>query len=179
MTTISLAIMLQAATVGAGTETYAEAHAQAKETGQPLVVLVGADWCPACQRMKQAAMPQVARRGGLAKVSYAVVNTDHQGTLASRLMRGGSIPQLIMYRETPEGWKRESMIGAQDPATIEQFINRGLVGLKPRDTQTADQDAKPSAEQTDSASGTQPRDAHSAAATTQTARAASTDGAQE
>ena len=45
-------------------------------------------------------------------------------------MRGSSIPQLIMYHRTATGWKRESLVGAQDPAAIESFINRGLDGLK-------------------------------------------------
>ena len=134
MTTISLAIILQTATLGATTHSYADARAKTSETGKPLVVLVGADWCPACQTMKNTAMPQVARRGALNKVAYAVVNTDHQSDLAHKLMRGGSIPQLVMYRETPTGWHRESLVGAQDPAAIEAFINRGLEGLKAPET---------------------------------------------
>lgn len=126
MTTISLAIALQAAVLTTGAApTYAEAHAQQKETGKPLVVLIGADWCPACQTMKNSAMPTVQKRGALSKVSYAVINTDHQGKLARQMMSGGSIPQLVMYRQTAKGWKRESLTGAQDPATIEAFINRG------------------------------------------------------
>jgi thioredoxin-like negative regulator of GroEL len=134
MTTISLAIILQTATLSATTHSYAEARAKTNETGQPLVVLVGADWCPACQTMKNSSMPQVARRGALNNVAYAVVNTDHQGELAHKLMRGGSIPQLVMYRETPTGWHRASLVGAQDPAAIEAFINRGLEGLKAPET---------------------------------------------
>lgn len=132
MTTISLALVLHTAALmtTANSATYADARAKTAETGKPLVVLVGADWCPACQTMKNSAMPQVARRGALSKVSYAVVNTDHDSGLAKQLMRGGSIPQLVMYRETPTGWKRESLVGAQDPAAIESFINRGLEGNK-------------------------------------------------
>lgn len=131
MTTISFALVLHAATLATGANnTYAEARAKTSETGKPLVVLVGADWCPACQQMKNSAIPQVERRGALGKVAYAVVNTDHHRDLAHQLMRGSSIPQLIMYRETPTGWKRDSLVGAQDPAAIEAFINRGLEGLK-------------------------------------------------
>ncbi|HEY2840291.1 MAG TPA: thioredoxin family protein [Pirellulales bacterium] len=131
MTTISLAIVLHAAALATGAApTYAEAHAQQKETGKPLVVLIGADWCPACQTMKNSALPQVQKRGALAKVSYAVVNTDQQGTLARQMMQGGSIPQLVMFRETADGWKRETLVGSQDPAAIEAFINRGLADVK-------------------------------------------------
>jgi len=138
MTTISLAILLQTAALATTTNSYAEARAKTAETGKPLVVLVGADWCPACQQMKNSALPQVARRGALAKVAYAVVNTDQHRELSQQLMRGSSIPQLIMYRETATGWKRESLVGAQDPAAIESFINRGLEGLKAPETSLGD-----------------------------------------
>ncbi|HEY4311386.1 MAG TPA: thioredoxin family protein [Pirellulales bacterium] len=148
MTTISLAFVLQTALVAttANSNTYTEAREKTAQTGKPLVVLVGADWCPACQTMKNSAMPQVARRGALSKVAYAVVNTDHDSGLAQQLMRGGSIPQLVMYRETPTGWKRESLVGAQDPAAIESFINRGLEGLKAPDTSLGEA-SRPTAEE--------------------------------
>ena len=130
MTTISLAIVLQAAAFATGAQTYTEARNQQQETGRPLVVLIGADWCPACQTMKNSALPQVQKRGALSKVSYAIVNTDQQGALARQMMKGGSIPQLVMYRETATGWKRETLVGAQDPTAIEAFINRGLADVK-------------------------------------------------
>jgi thioredoxin-like negative regulator of GroEL len=147
MTTISLAIALQTAIFATTTNSYAEARAKTSETGKPLVVLVGADWCPACQQMKNTALPQVAKRGALGKVAFAVVNTDHDRELAHQLMRGGSIPQLVMYRETPTGWKRESLVGAQDPAAIESFINRGLEGLKAPDTSLGNAGSSVSAQQ--------------------------------
>ncbi len=146
MTTISLAIVLQTAALATTANSYAEARAKTAETGKPLVVLVGADWCPACQTMKNSALPQVARRGALGKVAYAVVNTDHESALAKQLMRGGSIPQLVMYRETPSGWKRESLVGAQDPATIESFINRAVDEHKAPTTSLGDA-SQPSAEE--------------------------------
>jgi thioredoxin-like negative regulator of GroEL len=109
-----------------GAATYADAHKVATETGKPLVVLVGADWCPGCRTMKNSAIPQVQQRGGLNKVSFAMVNTDHEHALAQQLMSGGSIPQLIMYRKTADGWQRTSLVGAQSPSQIESFINQGL-----------------------------------------------------
>ncbi len=75
-----------------------------------------------------------------------MVNTDHDSGLAQQLMRGGSIPQLVMYRETATGWKRESLVGAQDPAAIESFIKRGLEGLKAPETSLGDA-TRPKAEE--------------------------------
>jgi hypothetical protein len=41
-------------------------------------------------------------------------------------MQGGSIPQLIMYRQTGKGWERTQLTGSQSADTVAQFINRGL-----------------------------------------------------
>ncbi|MGH7191923.1 MAG: thioredoxin family protein [Candidatus Saccharimonadales bacterium] len=124
--TISAVLQLSMATAGANAATYTEAHKVHAETGRPMVILVGAEWCPACVRMKEHALPRVAKRGLLRKVAFAQVNTDREERLAKRLMRGGTIPQLIMYRRTATGWKRHMLVGAQNPDDIEAFINNGL-----------------------------------------------------
>jgi thiol-disulfide isomerase/thioredoxin len=127
MTSMTLAVILQAACLSTGAnKTYAEAHRDNAETGRPLVVLVGADWCPACRDMKNSALPQVEKDGVLAKVAFAVVNTDRDGELAHKLMQGSSIPQLIMYRKTNGGWMRQSLVGSQSPGQIESFIKQAL-----------------------------------------------------
>jgi thioredoxin-like negative regulator of GroEL len=121
---LTLNVLLQAAAVTAGGQDYATAFEQAQESGRPLVVLVGADWCPGCRQMKQSAIPEVEKRGGLSKVSFAYVNTDEEGSLARKLMRGSSIPQLILYRKSESGWKRQQLTGAAAPSEIQAFINR-------------------------------------------------------
>jgi thioredoxin-like negative regulator of GroEL len=109
-----------------GGASYAEAHREMSQTGRPLVVLVGADWCPGCNVMKSSSMPEVRRQGGLNGVAFATVNTDHERDLAQQLMGGGAIPQLIMYSPTSEGWNRRVLVGAQSPSAIQQFINQGV-----------------------------------------------------
>jgi thiol-disulfide isomerase/thioredoxin len=125
MTQLTLNVLLQVAAVGAGGRDYATAYHQAIDSGKPLVVLVGADWCPGCQQMKNAAIPEVEKHGGLSKVAFAHVNTDNQHELAGKLMRGGSIPQLVMYYKTPDGWKREQITGATSAGAIQAFLNKG------------------------------------------------------
>lgn len=125
MNTLALSAMLQLSMVSAGANTYADAHQQNIDSGRPIVVLVGADWCPACRQMKSALLPHVGRQGLLGKVAFAVVNTDREGPLARRLMRGGSIPQLVMYHKTSQGWRRDSLIGAQSTTSIASFIDQG------------------------------------------------------
>jgi len=130
VTSLTFAFVLQASLVATGAETgaetYEKAHEQVAKTGQPLMVLVGADWCPACKQMERQVIPQVRRRGLLGKVAFAIVNLDRERRLGRQLTEGGPIPQVIMYRKTRLGWKRRRLVGAQDVQTLENFINQGL-----------------------------------------------------
>jgi len=124
---LTFAALLQAAVVTTGAHTYTEAHHQVSDdSAKPLVVLVGADWCPACRAMKDSTMPAVERRGLLRKVAFALVNTDRESNLAQKLMVGGSIPQLIVYRKTPTGWNRQILMGAQSEEAIQTAIESAV-----------------------------------------------------
>ena len=126
VTGLTFAAVLQASIMATGAETYAEAHEKVANSGQPLMVLVGADWCPACVEMKNKVIPQVRRRGLLRRVAFAIVNLDRQETLGRQLTDGGPIPQVVMYRKTRNGWKRRRLVGGQSAQTLETFINRGV-----------------------------------------------------
>ena len=125
MLPLTLNILLQLAAANPSGQDYATAYKQTMETGRPLVVLIGADWCPGCRQMKQSAIPEVERQGGLRKVEYAYINSDVQSKLAGQLMQGGSIPQLILFRKTESGWRRHQLTGAQSPGAIQQFLSEG------------------------------------------------------
>jgi thioredoxin-like negative regulator of GroEL len=117
--------LLQVSVLTTGANNYDQAYRTTNETGRPLVVLVGADWCQGCQVMKQSVIPQLERRGSLSSVAFATVNTDQQEKLAHSLMRGGSIPQLIMYVKTDDGgWQRKQMVGAKSVQEVESFLGR-------------------------------------------------------
>jgi thioredoxin-like negative regulator of GroEL len=149
MTTLSAAVVLQAAIIATGADDYAAAHHAVTETGKPMVVMVGAQWCPACQRMKGAIMPQVRKRGLLRKVAYAFVDLDRDRELAQQLTGGGAIPQLIMYRKTRRGWLRKVLIGCQSVQTVETFIDEG-VALNEAEQHPAGQKAQPASQAHDS-----------------------------
>ena len=126
MTGLALSFVLQAALLANGAQPYNRAFYEAEATGRPLLVLVGADWCPGCRTMKQSVLPQMVQSGRLNQVSLSVVNTDAESVLASRLMRGSSIPQLIVFSKTDKGWHREQINGAVNPATVEALIGRAV-----------------------------------------------------
>jgi thioredoxin-like negative regulator of GroEL len=96
------------------------------KSGRPMLVMVSTDWCAPCQVMKKSVIPQVRQRGLLARVAFAVVNPDRDRELAQQLTGGGPVPQLIMFRKTPQGWVRRKLIGGQSVETVEEFINEAV-----------------------------------------------------
>ena len=126
MTSLTLAAVLHLSVAAAGTHSYADAHRATAETGQPIVVMVSAEWCGACKEMEKTVLPQVAKRGLLKKVSFAVVNVDREATLARKLIGSGPVPQLVMFRRNGKGWLRKRLVGGQTPEAVEKFIEQGV-----------------------------------------------------
>lgn len=127
MTTVCLAALLQLSLAASDPgDTYAQARQETTETGRPLVVMVSAEWCAACREMKETVIPEVKQGGTLKKVSFAVVDLDRDQQLAQQLTRGGLIPQLLMYRKTPAGWRLRRLVGGQSIKTVENFIQEGI-----------------------------------------------------
>ena len=124
MTGLALGFMMQTVLLSAGSQTYEEAYKQAEVNGQPILVLVGADWCPGCRTMKGGVIPRMQQGGKLKGVNFALVNTDQHANLAAHLMRGSSIPQLVVYAKTANGWHREQITGAASDEAVEQLIKR-------------------------------------------------------
>lgn len=125
MSSFTLAAALQVALLAHSGASYSAARQVHLETGRPLVVLVGADWCPGCQKMKRQVLPQLDEEL-LGQVALTIVDSDDQSKLARKLMRGSSIPQLIVYRMTPEGPRRKSLVGAQSVQRVEAFLREAL-----------------------------------------------------
>ncbi len=123
---VALSFVLQAAMLSSGAEAYEEAYQKSTEKGTPLLVLVGADWCPGCVTMKQGVLARLRERGRLHRVNYTTVNLDENSELAGKLMQGGTIPQLIVFTKTDKGWHREQITGATGEETVESMIDKAL-----------------------------------------------------
>ena len=126
MSSLTLVAVLQAAMLAGATNNYADAHKITTETGKPMVVLVGAKWCPACCSMKENVMPQVVRKGLFGRCVFTMVDVDKQEKLGQDLTRGGPIPQLIMFRKTSKGWLRKRLVGGQSVPSVVKFIDDGI-----------------------------------------------------
>ena len=130
MTSLVLATALQAAMLAAEPQNGKSAPGQdfqaavqrSVKSGRPLVVLLGADWCPACRVMKKSTLPEVAKAGGLKNVEFAYVDADREPKLVDALARGNSIPQLIRFQKTDKGWKARYLIGAQTAKQVSSFL---------------------------------------------------------
>ena len=146
--------------------TYAAAYQDMQDNGKPLVVLVGASWCPACQSMKTSTMPGVASQGGLSNVAFAHVNVDAQHDLAGQLLEGNMIPQLVMYEKTSDGWKLSRLIGAQSVDAVRDFIRPAVAqaiaakNAAQNPAVAAKPTAKPTATQQPSSAAKQPTASH-------------------
>ncbi|MBN1851250.1 MAG: thioredoxin family protein [Pirellulales bacterium] len=125
-----MAISVGISALGADQPDFNQAYRQSLASGRPLVVLIGADWCPGCQTMKNSVLPQVAKSGGLEKVVFIYVDYDQQRQLASHLKCATSIPQLIRFDQTPTGWKSQCLVGAKSPLEVYNFINSGFIKKK-------------------------------------------------
>lgn len=125
MSSLTLAVALQVSLIAHSGTSYSAARQVHLETGRPLVVLVGADWCPGCQKMKRQVLPQIDE-ALLGQVALTIVDTDEQSKLARKLMRGSSIPQLIVYRMTPDGPRRKALVGAQSVQRVEAFLRDAI-----------------------------------------------------
>jgi hypothetical protein len=122
---LAAGVVLQLAVVATGAQPYGQAQKSATENGKPLLVLVGTEWCPGCRTMKNGVMARMESGGRLRKVNYAIVNPEDNLELGSRLMRGNSVPQLIVFSKRANGeWHREQITGAASEAQVAAMIAR-------------------------------------------------------
>ena len=136
MTALTATLILHMSIVSATPQTYAEAHKASMKSGEPMLVLVGANWCPACISMKSSVVPELQRRGSLKGIQFAQVDIDRQRAIAGELSSASVIPQLILSRKTETGWKKWEVTGGQSPESVEQFIRSGLPEEKTASTTT-------------------------------------------
>ncbi|MDX1947152.1 MAG: thioredoxin family protein [Pirellulaceae bacterium] len=121
------ALTLCALALTLGVQPYDKAFDDAQAKGQPLLVLVGAEWCPGCVTMKERVLPKLEQAGKLGRVSLTVVDADADADLAGRLMRGNAIPQLIVFSKKADGgWHREQLTGAVAGEQVEALIDRAI-----------------------------------------------------
>ncbi len=110
---------------------YAEAYRKSQVEGKPLMVIVSAQWCPACHTLKDTTIRDLETSGQLSEVNLAVVDRDAEPALAKQLMRDQKIPQIIVFSKSTTGrWERSQLIGYQPQAPVRSLIRSALSALR-------------------------------------------------
>ena len=73
--------------------------------------------------MKNSTIPQLQRAGKLRNIAYAYIDTDRQPELARKIMRGGAVPQLILFAPDAAGWRRFQVTGAVPAGQVESLLS--------------------------------------------------------
>jgi thioredoxin-like negative regulator of GroEL len=107
---------------------YAEAYRESVAEHKPLMVVVGAPWCPACNVLKSNTIVPMAETGELNDVSVAVIDRDDDPELAKQLTQGDKmLPQIIVFSKTSSGsWERRRLTGFQPIQPVRSLIKRAV-----------------------------------------------------
>ena len=109
-------------------KSYSKAYTESLAEKKPLLVVVGAPWCPACQVLKESTLKPMAKTGELDDVSFVVINRDENPALAAKLTQGEKpIPQINLYTRGENGWQRRKLRGFQSKQPIRSLIQKALV----------------------------------------------------
>jgi thioredoxin-like negative regulator of GroEL len=111
---------------------YDAAYVQAQEQKKPLVVLVGADWCAACKSMKADTIHSMKNEGAFKEVVFTQVDKDAQPEIAQQVMQGNTLPQIVVFCESEQGWKRFSLTGMQSERRVKELLRKAAEVLPKR-----------------------------------------------
>jgi thioredoxin-like negative regulator of GroEL len=110
-------------------QNYAEAYQQSLKEQKPLMVVVGAPWCRACNVLKESTIGPMAETGELDNVSLAVIDREADPELAQQLTEGDKmLPQIIVFtKDKDDGrWKRRKLLGFQPKQPVRSLIRKAL-----------------------------------------------------
>jgi thioredoxin-like negative regulator of GroEL len=128
MVSIFLAVVLSVVTSDHRLEqNYAEAYQKSVAEEKPLMVVVGAPWCHACNVLKESTIQPMADAGELDTVSVAVINPDEEPDLVKQLTEGEAmLPQIIMFTKDNGRWKRRKLLGYQPKQPVRSLVRKAL-----------------------------------------------------
>lgn len=124
MVHVALALLMTVTGSNAKPLSYEEAFAKADKEKKPLLILVGARWCASCQIMKKETVEPMKENGALKQVVVTYVDKDERPELAEQLMKGETLPQVIVYSKTTGSWKRFSLTGMQSTTRMAELLGR-------------------------------------------------------
>ena len=125
----AMVIALQMCLVSWNAQGYDKAYHQSLESGKPLLVLVGADWCGACQVMKKRVMPQLDKDGVLRDIHCTELNLSEDEELANRISKVNTIPCLILFTKSDGKWQKSELIGMHNQKSVKAFLAKNATPI--------------------------------------------------
>jgi len=97
---------------------YMAGYTASRNDHKTFVVVIGADWCGPCRKMKAMinSRPSVADGGHL-------VIIDYKSPIARKLYKGSSVPALIRFKWDGKQWVKTTITGGQSYNQLKRFIN--------------------------------------------------------
>ena len=128
MVSIFLAVVLASVTSDQSLQqNYADAYKESVKDEKPLMVVVGAPWCHACNVLKESTIRPMADSGELDTVSLAVINQDDDPALVKQLTEGEEmLPQIIVFTKDNGRWKRRRLMGFQPKQPVRSLVRKAL-----------------------------------------------------
>ena len=111
---------------------YEAAFAKAEKENKPLLILVGAKWCASCQVMKRDTIEPMAEAGELDEVVVTYIDKDERPELAGQLMKGETLPQIVMFSKEDKSWKRFSLTGMQSRNRMVELLSKASIEIQTR-----------------------------------------------
>lgn len=124
MVHVALAFLMAVSAVENKSLEYEAALSVSQKENKPLVVLIGAPWCASCQVMKRDTIEPMMKSGKLENVVVTFVDKDAQPELAQQLMKGETLPQIVVFAKQPGGWKRFSLTGMQSQNRMTELLGK-------------------------------------------------------
>lgn len=103
---------------------YEQAFEKATKEKKPLMVFIGARWCASCQIMKRDTIGPMQESGDLKDLVVVYIDKDERPELAEQLMKGETLPQVVLFNKEKENWKRFSLTGMQDKLRIGELLKK-------------------------------------------------------
>ncbi len=128
MVSIFLAVLLSSVTSDQSLQqNYADAYKESMDGEKPLMVVVGAPWCHACNVLKESTIRPMADSGELDTVSLTVINPDEEPELVKQLTEGEQmLPQIIVFTKDNGRWHRRKLTGFQTKQPVRSLLRKAL-----------------------------------------------------
>jgi hypothetical protein len=71
-------------------------------------------------------MHELTLSGGLKDIVYTEVDAEAKPELTRQLLRGDTLPQLVLYTPVGKLWRRTHIAGAQSPSEVQAFLKKEI-----------------------------------------------------